>query len=111
MPLFKLIKADNGTATLSAPNYCAVVYPTTNATSSYYAQILVQGKLLDALIDSGSSITLLNIDIYNKFDNKEPIDEYRQRVLTANNSPMSIIGRINFTVQLDKFTTVAFSTN
>ena len=36
---------------------------------------------------------------------KEPIDEYRQRVLTTINTPMSIIGPTNLTVQLDKFTT------
>ena len=64
------------------------------------AEIILHGNRCVGLIDSGSSISLLSWTTYEKLGKPGIVQTYTNRVLTANNSAVEIIGSVTRLVQL-----------
>ena len=73
-------------------------------THALYTTFLLQGKLTTALVDSGSSISLISWSYLQTLTFSGKTEEYNGKILTANNSPLLIKGKVELIVQLEKFT-------
>ena len=75
-----------------------------NTHALYTTFFLLQGKLTTALVDSGSSISLISWSYLQTLTFSGKTEEYNGKILTANNSPLLIKGKVELIVQLEKFT-------
>ena len=73
-------------------------------THALYTTFLLQGKLTTALVDSGSSISLISWSYLQTLTFSGKTEEYNGNILTPNNSPLLIKGKVELIVQLEKFT-------
>ena len=73
-------------------------------THALYTTFLLQGKLTTALVDSGSSISLISWSYLQTLTFSGKTEEYDGKILTAKNSPLLIKGKIEMIVMLEKFT-------
>ena len=71
---------------------------------------LLQGKLTTALVVSGSSISLVSWSYLQTITFSGKTEDYNGKLLTANNSPLLIKGKVELIVHLEKFTAEARAT-
>ena len=74
----------------------------TDIKGGYVASGLVQGMPVDLLIDSGSDVTLVDVEIYNQIpESVRPLlSETETNLSTASGSPMTTSGQARFELQL-----------
>ena len=73
-------------------------------THALYTTFLLQGKLTTALVDSSSSISLISWSYLQTLTFSGKTEEYNGKILTANNLPLLIKGKVELIVPLEKFT-------
>ena len=68
----------------------------------YVASGLIQGMPVDLLIDSGSDVTLIDVEVYNQIPEtiRPLLRETETNVSTASGSPMTASGEAHFKLQL-----------
>ena len=104
---FKLKQADVEMVTHLPRSTLAIMGMTKRSqtkTHALYTTFLLQGKLTTALVDSGSSISLISWSYLQTLTFSGKTEEYNGKILTANNSPLLIKGKVELIVQLQKFT-------
>ena len=74
----------------------------TDIKGGYVASGLVQGMPVDLLIDSGSDVTLIDVEVYNQIpESVRPLlTETETNLSTASGSPMTMSGQARFELQL-----------
>ena len=74
----------------------------TDIKGGYLASGLIQGMPVDLLIDSGSDVTLMDIEVYNQIpESVRPLlKETETNLSTTSGSPMTTSGEAHFKLQL-----------
>ena len=72
----------------------------TSTTKCFTIQILVQGQMKVGLVDSGSSVSLISVELLKAIGDIKRIDPYNNRVLAANNTSVKILGKVELLVQM-----------
>ena len=66
----------------------------TSTTKCFTIQILRQGQMKMGLVDSGSSVSLISVELLKAIGDTKRIDPYNNRVLAANNTSVKILGKV-----------------
>ena len=72
----------------------------TSTTKCFTIQILIQGQMKVGLVDSGSSVSLISVELLKAIVDTKRIDAYNNRVLAANNTSVKILGKVELLVQM-----------
>ena len=75
----------------------------TEKTQALYMTFLIQGKMTKALVDSGSSISLISWSFLNTLGFSGKMENYNGKILTANKTQLTVKGKAELIVQLEKF--------
>ena len=69
-----------------------------------FAKIMIEDKLIKALIDSGSSVNLISDTLDKQLGEPSQIIMCNKNIIAANNYKMAVYGLTAIPVQLQKFT-------
>ena len=72
----------------------------TSTTKCFSIQILIKGQIKVGLVDSGSSVSLISVELLKAIGDTKRIDPYNNRVLAANNTSVKILGKVKLLVQV-----------
>ena len=103
LSVFKRELAGNGRASFSA-GYVKTLRGGNRPVEALFAKIMIKGKLIMALIDSGSSVDFISDTLYKQLGEPSQIRMCNKNIIAANNGKMPIMGSTDIQVQLQKFT-------
>ena len=72
----------------------------TNKTKCFNVELLLNGKSVRGLLDSGSSILLISFDTYEQLGKPGSMKAFNIIVLAANNSALKIVGSVDIKIQM-----------
>ena len=72
----------------------------TNKTKCLNVELLLNGKLVTGMLDSGVSFLLINFDVTERLEKPRRIKAFNNKVLAANNSTFKIVGGIDMKIQM-----------
>ena len=75
----------------------------TEKSQALYMTFLIQGKMTKALVVRGSSVSLISWSFLNTLSFSREMDNYKGKILTANKTQLTVKGKAELIVQLEKF--------
>ena len=96
LPVFKRELAENGRASFSASYGNRPV-------EALLAKIMIKDKLIKTVIDSGSSVNLLSVTLYQQLGELSQTRVCNKNIIAANNEKMPVKGSTTIQIQLQIF--------
>ena len=72
----------------------------TNKTKCLNVELLLNGKLVTGMLDSGVSFLLISFDVNERLEKPRRIKAFNNKVLAANNLAFKIVGGIDMKIQM-----------
>ena len=103
LSVFKRELAGNGRASFSTC-YVKILRGVNSPVEALFAKIMIEDKLITALIDSGSGVNIISDTLYTQLGEQSQIRMCNKNLIAANNGKMPIMGSADIQFQLQKFT-------